>query len=155
MANKKVTDFTELSSHSGDDVLYIVQTSDSTDKKIKVSNIVASKVDITAFNSTGTAPQYVCRSWVNFNGTGVVAIRGSGNVSSLVDNGIGHYTINFTAAMPDTKYVWGGGGGQGATNKNAYSVAPHTSLTGSFEFYTTSVPGSSYDANYACVMIFR
>ena len=114
----------------------------------------ASKVDITAFNSTGTAPQYVCRAWINLWGTGFT-IRGSGNISSIVDNGIGHYTINFTAAMPDNKYVWGGGGGQGSTNKNAYSVAPHTSLTGSFEFYTILVNGSSYDANYACVMIFR
>ena len=49
----------------------------------------------------GTAPLYMCRAWANFNGTGTVAIRGSGNVSSLTDNGTGDYTVNFTTAMSD------------------------------------------------------
>jgi hypothetical protein len=46
----------------------------------------------------------VCRAWVNFNGTGTVAIRASFNVSSITDNGTGDYTINFTTAFPDTSY---------------------------------------------------
>ena len=54
---------------------------------------------------TGSAPSYTCRAWVNFNGTGTVAIRSSGNVSSLTDYGVGAYGINFTAAMPDTNYA--------------------------------------------------
>jgi hypothetical protein len=41
---------------------------------------------------------------VNFNGTGTIAIRGSANVSSLTDNGVGDYTVNLTTAMPDTNY---------------------------------------------------
>jgi len=53
---------------------------------------------------SGTAPIYPCRAWVNFNGTGTVAIRASGNVSSITDNGSGNYTVNFTTAMPDTNY---------------------------------------------------
>ena len=47
----------------------------------------------TALNATGTAPIYACRAWVNFNGTGTVAIGGSGNVSSIIDNGTGDYSI--------------------------------------------------------------
>jgi len=47
---------------------------------------------------------YSCRAWVNFNGTGTVAIRASGNVTSITDNGTGNYTVNFTTAMPDTNY---------------------------------------------------
>jgi len=47
---------------------------------------------------------YKCRAWVNFNGTGTVAIRDSGNVSSITDNGTGDYTVNFTTAMPDANY---------------------------------------------------
>jgi hypothetical protein len=47
---------------------------------------------------------YGCRAWVNFNGTGTVAIRASGNVSSITDNGTGTYTVNFTTAMPDANY---------------------------------------------------
>jgi hypothetical protein len=46
----------------------------------------------------------ICKAWVNFNGTGTVAIRGSFNVSSITDNGAGDYTVNFTTAMPNTNY---------------------------------------------------
>lgn len=54
---------------------------------------------------SGTAPIYACRAWVNFNGTGTVAISASGNVSSITDNGTGDYTVNFTTAMPDANYA--------------------------------------------------
>lgn len=57
-----------------------------------------------AFNCTGSAPVYACRAWVNFNGTGTVAIRASGNVSSITDNGTGLYTVNLTTAISDAKY---------------------------------------------------
>jgi hypothetical protein len=50
-------------------------------------------------------PDFGCRAWVNFNGTGTVAIRASGNVSSITDHGTGEYTVNFTTAMPDTNYA--------------------------------------------------
>lgn len=56
-------------------------------------------------STTGSAPLFACRAWVNFNGTGTVAIRGSGNVSSITDNGVGNYTVNFTTAMQDTNYA--------------------------------------------------
>jgi hypothetical protein len=46
----------------------------------------------------------LCRAWVNFNGTGTVAIRDSFNVSSITDNGTGAYAINFTTAMPNANY---------------------------------------------------
>jgi hypothetical protein len=54
----------------------------------------------------GTAPGYQARAWVNFNGTGTVAIRASGNVSSITDNGTGDYTVNFTTSMPDANYSY-------------------------------------------------
>jgi hypothetical protein len=58
------------------------------------------------FNSGygSVAVAYGCRAWVNFNGTGTVAIRGSGNVSSITDNGTGRYTVNFTTALVDVNY---------------------------------------------------
>jgi len=69
------------------------------------------QVSITAaglfqFNSGygSVATAYGCRAWVNFNGTGTVAIRDSGNVSSITDDGTGDYTVNFTNSMPDTNY---------------------------------------------------
>lgn len=55
------------------------------------------------YGSVATA--YGCRAWVNFNGTGTVAIRSSGNVTSITDNGTGDYTVNFTNAMPDANYA--------------------------------------------------
>jgi hypothetical protein len=59
-----------------------------------------------ALNASGSAPIYACRAWVNFNGTGTVAIRASGNVSSITDNSTGNYTVNFTTAMPDANYAF-------------------------------------------------
>jgi hypothetical protein len=46
----------------------------------------------------------IAKAWVNFNGTGTVAIRSSFNVSSITDNGTGSYTVNFTTALPNTDY---------------------------------------------------
>ena len=53
----------------------------------------------------GSAEQSgLCKAWVNFNGTGTVAIRASYNVSSITDNGVGDYTVNFTTALADANY---------------------------------------------------
>ena len=70
--------------------------------------------DVVQSSTTGTPPQFndgngtqtgtLCRAWVNFNGTGTVAIRGSFNVSSITDNGTGDYTVNFTNALSDANY---------------------------------------------------
>jgi hypothetical protein len=59
-----------------------------------------------SFNSGygSSAVAYGCRAWVNFNGTGTIAIRGSGNVSSVSNLGTGYYRINFSTAMPDVNY---------------------------------------------------
>jgi hypothetical protein len=64
----------------------------------------------TATNASGSAPIYSCRAWVNFNGTGTVAIRASGNVSSITDGGAGIYTVNFATAMQDADYAAVAGG---------------------------------------------
>jgi hypothetical protein len=58
------------------------------------------------FNSDygSVATAYGCRAWINFNGTGTPAIRASGNVSSITDNGTGDYTINFSTAISDANY---------------------------------------------------
>ena len=54
--------------------------------------------------ASGSAPSYSARAWVNFNGTGTVAIRASGNVTSITDNATGDFTINFTTAFADANY---------------------------------------------------
>jgi hypothetical protein len=85
--------------------------STATDKTITIPAVTgvamtaASNANNAQFNTiTGTAPLYSARAWVNFNGTGTVAIRSSGNVSSITDSGTGLYGINFTTAMPDANY---------------------------------------------------
>ena len=58
------------------------------------------------FGKLGTTEQgQLCKAWVNFNGTGTVAIRASYNVSSITDVGTGNYTVNFTTAFVDTSYA--------------------------------------------------
>jgi hypothetical protein len=71
------------------------------------NNVVLATNGDLQFNSGygSAATAYGCRAWVNFNGTGTVAIRASGNVSSITDNGTGQYTLNFTTAMPDANYA--------------------------------------------------
>ena len=74
------------------------------------------------YGSVATA--YGCRAWVNFNGTSTVAIRASGNVTSITDNGTGDYTVNFTTAMPDANYsVVTTSGGQVTTDRTILGTA--------------------------------
>jgi hypothetical protein len=78
------------------------------------------------------AAAYGCRAWVNFNGTGTVAIRASGNVSSITDNGTGDYTVNFTTAMPDADYAITGTASRAGTTTQAgagVTVTPNDVVT--------------------------
>jgi len=58
----------------------------------------------TSLNATGDAPMFACRAFCNFNGTGTVSIRESGNVSSITDINVGEYQVNFETEMPDSNY---------------------------------------------------
>jgi hypothetical protein len=86
------------------------------------------------YGSVATA--FGCRAWVNFNGTGTVAIRASGNVTSITDNGTGDYTVNLTNAMPDINYSVSGSAGQGSGNFNL-GVSRTTVRTASLVRVTT------------------
>lgn len=111
-------------------------------------------------NSDGTE-NYKCRAWVNFNGTGTVAIRASGNVSSITDNGVGDYTVNFTNAMPDANYSVNGSGQLDTTTFNPDGIVAirrgiATPLTTSAARVTSgSVNQSMVDFHIVCVSIFR
>jgi hypothetical protein len=76
-------------------------TTGITTGKIANESITAAKLNGA---QSGSAPIYGARAWVNFNGTGTVDINSSGNVSSITDNGVGDYTINFETAMPNANY---------------------------------------------------
>lgn len=80
-------------------------TNNTTRLTIAAAGAVAVAGDL-QFNSGygSAATAYGCRAWVNFNGTGTLAIRSSGNVTSVTDNGTGKFTVNFTTNMPDVNY---------------------------------------------------
>lgn len=87
----------------------VVGTTDTqtlTNKTLTSPSLTTPNINSAQFATVaGTAPLYACRAWVNFNGTGTVAIRASGNVSSITDIGVGNYIVNFTTAMPDGNYA--------------------------------------------------
>ena len=108
-------------------------------------------------DGNGTQIGTLCRAWVNFNGTGTVAIRGSFNVSSITDNGTGDYTVNFTTAMPDANYapiaIVGYTGA--ATTDVPRNCTGRTWSTTSFRFVNQVSGGSAVDYEYQSVAIFR
>jgi len=64
-----------------------------------------STLKVDTLQTTGGAGLYPARAWVNFDGTGTVAIRDDGNVSSITDNGTGDYTLNFDNALSSSNYA--------------------------------------------------
>ena len=105
---------------------------------------------------TGSAPSYTCRAWVNFNGTGTPAIRASGNVSSITDNGVGDYTVNFTTAMPDANYSISGATTNGGTGASFLALRNAGDPTvSSLRFNTAIYTGAAVDRDVVTVAIFR
>lgn len=107
------------------------QTAGDNSTKVATTAFVKNEIP-NALNATGNAPIYACRAWVNFNGTGTVAIRASGNVSSITDNGEGNYTVNFITAMPYSNYATSGSVENGANQGTFYSY-PLSSSTASIK----------------------
>lgn len=129
----------------------------------RISDTLAERMRIDSsgnllFNSGygSVATAYGCRAWVNFNGTGTVAIRASGNVTSITDNGTGYYTVNFTNAMPDVNYavVATCQHYNGVTKQAAVSGANLNAGVGSCDLFTWYNSGD-FDSSVVCVSVFR
>ncbi len=107
------------------------------------------------YGSVATA--YGCRAWVNFNGTGTVAIRDSANVTSITDNGTGNYTVNFTTAMPNANYSAVASGQRLMTGDNSAdrSMMVQDFATGSFRIDSVASALGAFDAEVVCAAIFR
>jgi len=107
------------------------------------------------YGSAATA--YGCRAWVNFNGTGTVAIRDSGNVSSITDRGAGKYTVNISNALTDANYTVTFGspsfnpGNPPWVFQEDYNISRTTTGFGMW----TNQDGNSYDSAYVQLAIFR
>ena len=107
--------------------------------------------------ASGTAPSYSARAWVNFNGTGTVAIRASGNVSSITDNAVGDYTVNFATAMADANYSYSGNhsSGSGGVSSLILNNAGATAPTTTSARIGTYISASSVDPVYINMSFFR
>jgi hypothetical protein len=108
-----------------------------------------------SFNSGygSSAVAYGCRAWVNFNGTGTVAIRASGNVTSITDGGTGFYLVNFTNAMPDVNYAVAFAVGNDTINNTGITVGART--VSSVRAVVSNSSGTVIDDSYVAVSIFR
>lgn len=114
----------------------------------------------TAQIPAATLLQGTAKAWLNMNGTGVIATRDSFNVSSVVDNGTGDYTMNFTAAQPSANYSFQQTAGDAANQLVTRFLTAGTSaqLTGSLRTgmgYVSSIAGASTvnDGSYLLITI--
>jgi hypothetical protein len=111
-------------------------------------------------NQPGTgAPSIngLAKAWVNFNGTGTVAIRASLNVTSITDGGTGVYTVNFTTAMSDANYsaVCSGHSNGFGRQSNAFA-AWNGYLTTSVVIWTgNTVNAAAEDLDTVNISVFR
>lgn len=110
-------------------------------------------------NAAGTSDPAIsgaAKAWVNFNGTGTVAIRASFNVTSITDNGTGDYTVNFTNALTDANYsVVVTSGGQVTTDRTILATA-YALATGLVKVNAAiSTNAAYYDPTIMSVAVFR
>jgi len=109
-------------------------------------------------NAAGTGqPAMVgaAKAWVNFNGTGTVAIREQFNVSSITDNGTGNYYVNFTEAMPDVNYVTNlNHGSYGSAAIRGFDILFNQETTRA-RVETRGETGGEVDSPLVCVAVFR
>ena len=110
------------------------------------------------FGSSATA--FGVRAWLNLNGTGTVAIRGSGNVSSITDVGTGIYTVTMATALPDINYTYTlstmdvGAATVKMLNQTA-NGAEVAQTAAAFTFRTENTGGNAADTNYNNVIVVR
>jgi hypothetical protein len=131
----------------GDDGVLEFQNNGTAQAKITAAGLMQFN---SGYGSVATA--YGCRAWVNFNGTGTVAIREDGNVSSITDDGTGVYTVNFTTAMPDGNYsVSASTMETGSTGITDWSAAIRRNTNVSDSMATTFVKVAVFTAGSAVV----
>ena len=94
----------------------------------------------------------VAAAWVNFNGTGTVAVRDSENVASLVDDGTGSYRVNFSNAFGAADYA-PTGAGDGTGNTEVCVIDASLVLAGSAGFIFAKPGVATGDPTYCVISI--
>jgi ribosomal protein S11 len=149
---------------SGTGTFTITSPNSSTDRTITLPDVTGNLISADAsgnvsitgdleFNSGygSAATAYGCRAWVNFNGTGTLSIRGSGNISSVTDAGVGNYLPQFATAMPDTNYAAVGTAGNNSSGILGVVNAANRGTT----FCQVYPISGGVDASYVDIAIFR
>lgn len=110
----------------------------------------------TVQNTSGTEIGTFCRAWVNFNGVTTAAIRASFNVSSVVRNSTGDYTVNFTNSLPDANYSVPVSAGGSSANYYAVTLDQLTARTASAVRIGIYYSGTGYfDSAQVNIAVFR
>jgi len=111
--------------------------------------------DVVSFqNVNGTENGRLCRAFVNFNGQGAVAIRGSFNVNSITDNGIGIYTVTLANALADANYVVTGTCERDGNNSDNALICHRTRSTTSVVVNTARANVDLFDYLAPTIAIF-
>jgi hypothetical protein len=118
---------------------------------IKANTLLHSDGSTTTQPSIPALDKRMAKAWVNFNGTGTVAIRDSENVSSVTDNGTGDYIGNFAVAMANTNYCVTSANTNSESN-NA-TLMPVTYATSSIRVSSRNGSGSSMDGSVLNVTV--
>lgn len=139
-----------------------LKTNSSSPIEFTVSNTTRGRFDTSGnfqFNSGygSVAIAYGVRAWVNFNGTGTVAIRASANVTSITDNGVGDYTVNITTAMPDANYAVAGCSSRNPVNNPApiFGLDRANPTTTAVNVQTANTANVREDGLFCMVIIVR
>jgi len=128
-----------------------------------IKTTTLSTLDGTATVPVNTVVNGSAKAWVNFNGTGTVAIRASFNVSSITDNGTGDYTANFTTALADANYAVAITASAGTNNSSLVGTvksatqygAPSNQTTTACQIVFVNYVNSLVDTGAIYVSIFR
>lgn len=122
-----------------------------------------STLKVNAIQNTSGVEQYLAKAWVNFNGASpgglVNTIRASGNVSSVSDNGLGDYTVNFATALVDANYavsiMAGATTSVGVNNTNGSPRTTQTSASSVRILTRQQASDAAYDNDLVSVIVFR
>ena len=145
---------------SGTGVVTLTAPNTNTDRTITLPDgdiTLGGGADTSLSNLSATGENKVCQAWVNFNGTGTVAIIDSHNVSSITDNATGEQTVNFSSAMANTNYsVMTGLMKNNDSGADLWTMAFRSTNTKSTtQLRIATLRGSSlYDCSSVCLSVF-
>jgi hypothetical protein len=173
-ARRRIVDLPDLYAPGGDDVAIADGGTGASDAATAFANLKQAATDSVtgvvekatpAEVEAATADKYpdaallkyhpgVAKAWVQFNGTGTVAIRASYNVSSVTDNGTGDYTINFTTAFSSANYGFQLSAAESLTGAGFAWLRTDAPTIGAFRLITTNFTGTLTDCQYVSAVFF-